>query len=99
MDKDKINIVWFKRDLRISDHAPLEAAAKQGGLTVLLYILDPDYINDTHYSARHWQFVRDCLKDMARKFKIMDHKLTPATPKKFILITENPYPANPKKAV
>ena len=31
--------------------------------------------------------------------KITDQMLTPAMPKKFILITEKAYPAKPKKAV
>ena len=28
MQKNKIQIVWFKRDLRISDHQPLFQASK-----------------------------------------------------------------------
>jgi uncharacterized protein (TIGR03643 family) len=27
-----VNVVWFKRDLRVQDHAPLAAAAKAGRL-------------------------------------------------------------------
>ena len=28
--KEKVNIVWFKRDLRIHDNAPLHEAARVG---------------------------------------------------------------------
>ncbi len=33
-------VVWFKRDLRIDDHAPLTTAAKQGAV-LCLYIYEP----------------------------------------------------------
>ena len=66
MDKQKVNIVWFKRDLRLADHAPLQKAAGDDIPAILLYILDNEYLNDVHYTARHWQFVRDWLKEMAR---------------------------------
>jgi deoxyribodipyrimidine photo-lyase len=69
LHKEEINIVWFKRDLRLLDHKPLEMAASSNTPTLLLYILDPQYIQNPHYAARHWQFVKDSLKDMARQFK------------------------------
>ena len=34
-------IVWFKRDLRIQDHAPLHEAARTGPV-VPLYIVEPN---------------------------------------------------------
>ena len=36
-----INIVWFKRDLRVTDHAPLAAASM--GPVLPIYIFEPDY--------------------------------------------------------
>jgi deoxyribodipyrimidine photo-lyase len=75
LDKQKVNIVWFKRDLRLADHAPLQKAAGDDIPAILLYILDSEYLNDVHYAARHWQFVRDCLKDMARTLSGAGHKL------------------------
>jgi len=36
-----INIVWFKRDLRVTDHAPLVAASS--GPVLPVYIFEPDY--------------------------------------------------------
>jgi deoxyribodipyrimidine photo-lyase len=36
-----INIVWFKRDLRLHDHEPLVRAANTGEVTLLLYIFEP----------------------------------------------------------
>jgi len=36
-----INIVWFKRDLRLSDHQPLAAALALRQPLLLIYILEP----------------------------------------------------------
>ena len=36
-----LQIVWFKRDLRIVDHQPLAAAAERG-LVLPLYVVEPE---------------------------------------------------------
>jgi deoxyribodipyrimidine photo-lyase len=59
-----MNIVWFKRDLRLLDHAPLAAALRQSSDLLLLYVAEPSLIGNVHYSARHWQFVRQSLADL-----------------------------------
>lgn len=52
-----INVVWFKRDLRLLDHAPL-AAACSGEIPVLLVcFFEPSLMQAPVYSHRHWQFV------------------------------------------
>lgn len=55
-----IQIVWFKRDLRVQDHEPLWRAARQGPV-IPLYILEPGLWQQPDMSARHWAFVRECL--------------------------------------
>ena len=57
-------IVWYKRDLRINDHAPLLAAARTGAPIVPLYIVEPDYWRQPFASRRHWHFIHDCLIDL-----------------------------------
>lgn len=59
-----INIVWFKRDLRLSDHAPIKQAFSSGLPTLMIYNFEPVLLSDPHYSARHWQFVRQSLADI-----------------------------------
>ncbi len=59
------NIVWFKRDLRVSDHAPLAAAAKAGRM-LPLYIVEPDLWKLPDSSRRHWHFIHDSLLDLQR---------------------------------
>lgn len=62
--RQKINIVWFKRDLRLNDHAPLKMAEEAGLPTLLLYIFEPLLLNDRHYTQRHWRFVTESLVDI-----------------------------------
>ena len=58
-----VHILWFKRDLRISDHAPLAKAASSG-LVLPLYIVEPDYWSLPDISRRHWHFIHDSLEDL-----------------------------------
>lgn len=58
-----LNIVWFKRDLRISDHQPLTEAAKHGAV-LPLYVVEPDLWRQPDASARHWNFICECLSEL-----------------------------------
>ncbi len=65
--KLKVNLVWLKRDLRLSDHAALKAACKAEGKVILVFIAEPDLINHPCYADRHWQFVTASLNDMDKQ--------------------------------
>jgi deoxyribodipyrimidine photo-lyase len=56
-------VVWFKRDLRLHDHAPLCEAAGRGPV-VPLYVIEPDLWRQPDASFRHWRFLRDSLIDL-----------------------------------
>ncbi len=58
-----IQIVWFKRDLRLSDNAALAAAAAAGPV-LPLFIVEPDYWTQPDVSARQWEFWRGCAGDL-----------------------------------
>ncbi len=58
-----VNIVWFKRDLRVQDHAPLSCASVQGAV-IPLYVVEPDYWRLPDVSRRHWHFIHDCLIEL-----------------------------------
>ncbi len=59
-----INLVWFKRDLRLADHAPLRAAIASGRPCLLGYCFEPALLGDPHYRRRHWRFVSQSIDDM-----------------------------------
>lgn len=64
-----INVVWFKRDLRLRDHAPLHDAIEAGRPVLLLYIAESDLLTEPHYDIRHWRFIRQSIQDMNRRLK------------------------------
>ncbi|MFZ9283052.1 MAG: FAD-binding domain-containing protein [Prochlorococcaceae cyanobacterium] len=55
-----LQLVWFKRDLRIADHAPLAQAAERGPV-LPLYVIEPELWQQPDASARQWQFCREGL--------------------------------------
>lgn len=58
------SVVWFKRDLRIADHAPLLTAARTGAPVIPLYIVEPEFWLQSVASRRHWHFIHDSLIDL-----------------------------------
>jgi len=67
--KPAINIVWLKRDLRLQDHEPICNAIANGLPTLLLFVFEPLLINDEHYSERHWNFIKQSIKDINQKLE------------------------------
>lgn len=67
MLKNMINVVWFKRDLRIEDHAPLSFASASGSV-VPLYIVEPELWMQNDTSSRQWNFVHDSLIELNQEF-------------------------------
>ncbi len=58
-----LQVVWFKRDLRIADHAPLWEASQRGPV-LPLYIIEPALYQAEDYDACHWSFVRESLLEL-----------------------------------
>jgi len=59
-----VHIVWFKRDLRLHDHAPLHRAAQTGAPVLPLYVAEPELWAQPDASARQWAFIRESLADL-----------------------------------
>lgn len=75
MQKQEVSIVWFKRDLRLTDHLPLKSAIASEDQLLLLYCFDPELIADPHYDVRHWRFVWESLEDMNAQLKPLGHQV------------------------
>ncbi|MEM1289522.1 MAG: FAD-binding domain-containing protein [Pseudomonadota bacterium] len=58
-----VQLVWFKRDLRIADHAPLARAAECGPVLPLI-IVEPEYWQLPETSYRHYIFWRDSAREL-----------------------------------
>lgn len=64
MERPEINIVWFKRDFRLTDHAPLRAAVNDGRPALLCAFLEPSLIQQPQSADRHWRFVCESVADL-----------------------------------
>ena len=75
MSKKAINIVWFKRDLRFTDHEPLYLAQRENSPILLLYFFEPSVMNYDDSDVRHWRFVYESLQEMQRKLDSIAAKI------------------------
>ncbi|MEL6436851.1 MAG: deoxyribodipyrimidine photo-lyase, partial [Pseudomonadota bacterium] len=62
---EMVQVVWFKRDLRVQDHAPLAAAAANAGPVLPLLIVEPQYWAQPDMAARHYAFWRENADSLA----------------------------------
>ena len=71
--KKQIQIIWFKRDLRLFDHAPLFdvcAMRADGNIsTLLLYVFEPSVMQNYDYDIRHAQFIYQSLINLNNRLK------------------------------
>ena len=56
-------LVWFKRDLRIHDHAPLVAAQTHAD-ALALFILEPEWLQSPECDASHVAFALACVAEL-----------------------------------
>lgn len=75
MKKQEINIVWFKRDLRFTDHEPLYNAQKEAIPVLLLYCFEPSVMAYPDADVRHWRFIYESLQEMQLQLSKVAAKL------------------------
>ncbi|MBU4569033.1 MAG: DNA photolyase family protein [Alphaproteobacteria bacterium] len=59
-----VHVVWFKRDLRVHDHAPLLAAVASGAPVIPLYVFEPGYWALPEHSGRQFAFLTESLREL-----------------------------------
>jgi len=69
-----LQIVWFKRDLRTFDHAPLCEAAS-AGVVLPLYIVEPKLWQQPDAAPRQWRFVRESLLELDQRLAALGGRL------------------------
>ena len=69
-----INILWFKRDLRIFDNQALHEAQKDADV-LPLYIIEPELWQQKSYSDRQWKFCKECLIELREELKALGQPL------------------------
>lgn len=73
-----MNIVWFKRDLRVSDNAALSSAINCGNV-LPLYIYEPALWQQPDMSRRHYDFLNECLISLRADLKSLGLTLVTKT--------------------
>ncbi len=68
-NKEEINIVWFKRDLRLQDNEAIYNALNSNKRLLFLYVFENTLLNDPHYDKRHWNFIKQSLEDLNNELK------------------------------
>ena len=48
-----MQVIWLKHDLRLADHAPLRAALASGEHLCLLYVVEPERMEQPDESVLH----------------------------------------------
>ncbi|MGB3554891.1 MAG: FAD-binding domain-containing protein, partial [Jannaschia sp.] len=63
-----LTILWFKRDLRLSDNAAFAAIS---GPVLPLYIAEPEMWAHPDASGRQWAFVAECLAELRNDLRAL----------------------------
>lgn len=74
-DKPHIHVVWLKRDLRLEDNEAIYNALATGKCVLLLYVFEQMLIDDSHYSKRHWDFIKQSLVDLNTQLESYNSKI------------------------
>ena len=69
-----LQIVWFKRDLRVDDHRPLLEAAARGPV-LPLYVVEPELWQQPDASERQWLFCRESLIELRQSLAALGQPL------------------------
>lgn len=70
-----LNLLWFKRDLRVQDNGALQAALASGHHVLPLYIIEPEYWRLPDVSRRHWHFLQESLVGLQRNLRAIGSNL------------------------
>lgn len=74
-NKPELHIVWLKRDLRLEDNEAIVNALATGERTLLLYAFETILLEDNHYSERHWNFIKESIKDLNERLQPLNSKI------------------------
>jgi len=75
LNKKAINIVWFKRDLRLIDHEPLFRAQQENIPILLIYFFEPSVMDYDDSDVRHWRFIYESIQYLQKQFETISTKI------------------------
>ena len=72
INKKELAVVWLKKDLRLSDHEALHNALATKKRCLLMYVFEDILLSDFHYSARHFDFIKQSIVEMNNQLKLFN---------------------------
>ncbi len=69
-----MQVVWFKKDLRVEDHTPLLLASKKG-VVLPLYIVEPKLWSQPDSSKRQYDFLQECVTELDAQLQALGQSL------------------------
>jgi len=70
-----VQVVWFKRDLRVIDHYPLASAIRRGPV-IGLYVYEPEVIRADDFDPAHLVFINQALAELDRALGRIGGRMT-----------------------
>ena len=70
-----VQVVWYKRDLRLLDHLPLVRASRRGPC-VCLYVYEPEILESPETDPSHLVFINQSLAELDRSLGAIGSRLT-----------------------
>ena len=74
-DRETINIVWLKRDLRLHDNEAIANAIIAKKRFLIVFVFENMLMDDPHYSERHWNFIKESLVDINAELDALNTKV------------------------
>eukprot|EP00931_Biecheleriopsis_adriatica_P046037 TRINITY_DN26405_c0_g1_i1.p1 TRINITY_DN26405_c0_g1~~TRINITY_DN26405_c0_g1_i1.p1 ORF type:complete len:562 (-),score=92.17 TRINITY_DN26405_c0_g1_i1:73-1758(-) len=72
-----MDVVWLKRDVRLSDHEPLAMAVASERAFMVLYMYEPDQLCHETVHGSHIAFVNEGLVEMDRRMRKLSGRSEP----------------------
>lgn len=67
---DKMNLIWVRRDLRLSDHTAIEEASKRGGECAVVFVFDSQILEKLDDKVdRRLQFIHSSIEEMDQSLR------------------------------
>ena len=71
---EKVQLVWYKRDLRIRDHQPL-VSALAAGTPLCCYVFEPELIEAQDFDWLHFEWLRQSVLELRSSLRRLGGEL------------------------
>lgn len=88
INREEINIVWLKRDLRLQDNEAIHNALLAKKPILFIYVFENSLLEDPHYDIRHWNFIKESIRDLNEDLAKFNSKILTVTSEVFTVFNQ-----------